>query len=346
VIKDFILSSLEDSYDDTFKAASEMNCDLIISHGLSYGSVLVAEKLKIPWIFTALQPIIMLSADDVSVPPEMPWVINLRKLGTNFYRHLMDLGTARFAEWAEPIYSLRYKLKLTTDIPNPVLGGHFSPHLNLALFSKYFAPAAKDWPAHTVQTGFPFYDNVDLGQPGMSDELHKFLESGDPPIIFTLGSAAVMDAQDFYSESLEAARLLGKRCVLLTGHKSGNADNLKLDNDCIAVDYAPYTQILPRGCVTVHQGGIGTTSQALRSGKPMVIMPYGHDQPDNAARCVRLEVAKMIERRNYCASTSANTISQLLQNDRIKAKVRLIGEKISSENGPIDAADAIESILG
>jgi UDP:flavonoid glycosyltransferase YjiC (YdhE family) len=30
----------------------------------------------------------------------------------------------------------------------------------------------------------------------------------------------------------------------------------------------------------VHQGGIGTTAQALRAGRPMLIVPFSHDQPD------------------------------------------------------------------
>ena len=34
----------------------------------------------------------------------------------------------------------------------------------------------------------------------------------------------------------------------------------------------------------VHQGAIGITEQALRAGRPMLVMPSNNDQSDNAAR--------------------------------------------------------------
>ena len=68
----------------------------------------------------------------------------------------------------------------------------------------------------TLQTGFCFYDGQsDLGK--MPEELTEFLDAGEPPVVFTLGSAAVMDARDFFEESAKAARILKRRAVLLYG---------------------------------------------------------------------------------------------------------------------------------
>ena len=61
-------------------------------------------------------------------------------------------------------------------------------------------------------------------------------------------------------------------------------------------EYAPYSALFPRAALVVHQGGVGTTAQCLRAGKPMLIMPYSHDQPDNARRMRRLKVARVIQR--------------------------------------------------
>jgi spore coat polysaccharide biosynthesis predicted glycosyltransferase SpsG len=47
---------------------------------------------------------------------------------------------------------------------------------------------------------------------------------------------------------------------------------------------------MPRASVVVHQGGIGTTAEALRSGRPMLVVPFAHDQYDNAERVRRLGV--------------------------------------------------------
>ncbi|MFM9108664.1 MAG: glycosyltransferase [Chloroflexota bacterium] len=52
----------------------------------------------------------------------------------------------------------------------------------------------------------------------------------------------------------------------------------------IATPYAPLSALLPRARAVIHQGGIGTLAQAMRSGQPSLIVPFAHDQPDNAAR--------------------------------------------------------------
>ena len=49
-----------------------------------------------------------------------------------------------------------------------------------------------------------------------------------------------------------------------------------------AFGYAPYSGLFPRCSAIVHQGGVGTTAQAMRSGRPMLVVPFGFDQHDNA----------------------------------------------------------------
>ena len=80
-----------------------------------------------------------------------------------------------------------------------------------------------------------------------------------------------MAAGDFYEESIKAAQQLGRRAVLLIG-KTDKAPNV-MDSSIYVTDYAPYSELLPRAAATVHQGGIGTTAQALRAGRPMIIVP-------------------------------------------------------------------------
>jgi UDP:flavonoid glycosyltransferase YjiC (YdhE family) len=53
-----------------------------------------------------------------------------------------------------------------------------------------------------------------------------------------------------------------------------------------AAPVSPAGDLFPRAAVIVHQGGVGTTGQALRAGVPTLIVPFSHNQPDNAARTV------------------------------------------------------------
>lgn len=92
----------------------------------------------------------------------------------------------------------------------------------------------------------------------------------------------------------------------------------------------------------MHQGGIGTTAQALRSGRPTIVMPYSHDQPDNAARLERLGTSRTIPRKQYSASRAAKELSKLLGNPSYAAKAAEIGRIVQAENGVGVACDAIE----
>jgi rhamnosyltransferase subunit B len=197
-----------------------------------------------------------------------------------------------------------------------------------------------DWATKTIVTGFTFFDGSQ--EMKLAPELMQFLSAGKPPIVFTLGSAAVMTPGNFYQESIQAARRLNCRAVLLTGK---NALPRDLAKGMIAVNYAPYSQIFSQACAVVHQGGIGTTAQALRAGRPTLVMPYSHDQPDNAARVERLGTSRTLPRKQYSASRVVKELSELFQNPSYAAKSAEIGQIIQAEDGVGVACDAIEKQL-
>ena len=95
----------------------------------------------------------------------------------------------------------------------------------------------------------------------------------------------------------------------------------------------------------MHQAGIGTTAQALRAGKPMLIVPFSHDQPDNGARMVRLGVAKVIGRRQYSAATAAEALRGLLDDPAYRERGAAAAGQIHRENGAGAAATVIERLL-
>jgi UDP:flavonoid glycosyltransferase YjiC (YdhE family) len=109
--------------------------------------------------------------------------------------------------------------------------------------------------------------------------------------------------------------------------------------------YAPYSQIFPHAAVIVHQGGSGTVGQALRAGRPMLIVPYGWDQPDNAARVERLGAGLHVPRTKYSASTAAAALERLLGDPRFATRAAELGAQLQQEDGLTAACDAIESVL-
>jgi UDP:flavonoid glycosyltransferase YjiC (YdhE family) len=248
------------------------------------------------------------------------------------------------AGWAAPVHELRRELGLP-PAAHPIFEGKHARDLVLALFSAELGAPQPDWPRQVVQTGFAFHDRLEPGA-GLSPELVRFLAEGDPPVVFTLGSAAVFDAGRFYLESVDAAVSLGRRAVLLVGFDPDNVPRSPLPAGVIAVEYAPFSELFPRAAAIVHQGGAGTTGQAMRAGRPMLVMPFSHDQPDNAARVVRLGVARVIERRRYRADRAAMALRGLLDDPAYAEAGAKVRARMAGEKGAGAAVDAILARFG
>jgi UDP:flavonoid glycosyltransferase YjiC (YdhE family) len=77
----------------------------------------------------------------------------------------------------------------------------------------------------------------------------------------------------------------------------------------------------------------------------MLIVPFSHDQPDNAARMVRLGVARVIGRRQYSAVTAAEALRGLLDDPAYRERGAAAAAQIQRENGAATAAEMIESLL-
>src|SRR5262249_37624071 len=285
--------------------AATDGADLLLTHPLPLLGPIVAQKKGLPWVSSVLAPASFLSVYDPTVPPQWPGLHKLMRLSPWVGRGVMALAERQLDKLMQPVYEIRAELGLPRG-KQPILGGQHSPSCVLALFSKVMAAPQPDWPPHTIVTGFPFYDRRDFfGENAIAKELVDFLDAGEPPIVFTLGSAAIWVAKDFYRESIAAANALGKRALLLIGH-ARNMPPRPLPPGVAAFEYAPYSEVLPRACAIVHQGGVGTTGQGLRSGRPVLILPHAHDQFDNAARVARLGCGRALPRPRYDARTATS----------------------------------------
>ncbi|MGH8653234.1 MAG: glycosyltransferase [Gammaproteobacteria bacterium] len=137
---------------------------------------------------------------------------------------------------------------------------------------------------------------------------------------------------------------MGERALLLVDD-AAEVTRDPMPPGMAAFDYVPHSRILPHAKAIVLAGGIGTTSQALRAGKPLVIVPFAHDQFDNAARVERLGVGLVISRERYTAKRAATALERLLGTPSFARKASDIGRRVQSEDGIAVACDAIEQVL-
>ncbi len=318
-------------------AAQDPANTVVAAQSLALGARLAHEKLGVPLATIHLQPSLIRSIIDPSInrfpmpdwfPPPLrrAWwrladaLVIDRALGFDLNAFRAELGLPPlmriFDQWLHA--------------PQRVLG----------LFPDWFAPPQADWPPQVRLTGFPVYDGGDGG--GLPDDLQRFLDGGDAPLIFTYGSAMQHGAQ-LFAASIAATQLLGRRAVLLTRDRSQLP--AALPPEIHHQPYVPLGALLPHAALLGHHGGIGTMSQGLAAGTPQLVLPLTHDQPDNARRLERLGAGMSLSPARLQPRAVARALEALTGNHALRARCRELAQRIDAQSARAAAADCIEQLV-
>ncbi|MCB0729017.1 MAG: glycosyltransferase family 1 protein [Ignavibacteriae bacterium] len=340
IARELIIPYSEENYNTLLQATE--NCDLIISHVLTFFSPVVAEKRGIPWLTVMLQPATIMSAYD---PPAFSFALNLPEykfLGPAFFKILFNVFAKFSYNWFKPIYELRKKEGLKNAYANPLMK-YFSPYGTLVLFPRSFAAPQEDWPANSYQLGFPLYSDP---ESTLSDNVTDFLDKGDEPLVFTLGSAVVQMKSDFFKIAFKAVKQTGVRAVFLTGdNKDHITDEMSADEQVCISGYESYPLLFPKCKAIVHQCGIGTTSQALYSGKPQIMIPFAHDQPDNARIIKNLGCGEIVFAKKLSVEKLVKAINEVTGNKQYQINAEKYREELLENDFEMNFLEAVEKIL-
>lgn len=339
--REVIFPHVEESYRAFLEVAGK--ADLIVSGILSYFAPLCARKLGKPWASVMLSPMTFWSVYDPPVIPTMEFLRYAYRFGPDFNRFLFREIFRVSAEWARPVQELRAREGIQ-DESNPLTQGAASTYLNLGMYSRLLGEVQPDFPPNTLLTGFVLFDQ-DLTHQELSPALQDFLGSGEPPVVFTLGSTCVMKHGRLFDLFHEVASKAGSRAVVLTGKINYERYRGRSSGKVFFEDYAPFSKLFPHASCIVHQGGIGTTGQAMHSGKPMVILPEVNDQHDNLERVKRLGIAKGIQMKRVNGWRLRSAIETILADGAYSDRAARVSRQVRGESGVKAAADAIEKLL-
>lgn len=316
---------------DAIKQHIDPNQTIVVGSSLAMGARVAQEKFGIPGVTIHLQPLDFRSTID---PPKFPNTFLSRRMPRWVNAMQFWAMDAVVDRWMGPNLNA-FRAELGLPPARQILRDWWnSPQRVIGLFPDWFAPPQPDWPSQTRLTGFPLYD--ERGVTPLSPDLTRFLQEGDAPIAFTFGSA-MWHAREILQTSARACALLKRRGILLTRHREQVPTDLP--PGVIHVDFAPFSELLPQCCALVHHGGIGTCSQALAAGIPHLVMPHAHDQPDNAARLVRLGVAAKLEPKQFRPARVAQEMERLLGSSEVSRRCKEVAKWF-------DGKDAIEETCG
>lgn len=291
---------------------------VVLTSCLGVGALMARETDQIPVLTIHLQPSVIWSNE---APPKLPnmygprWMLNLQYW----------LARTTLLPWlaGRPVNRVRarYGLRPVAD----VMRWWNSPDGVLCLFPEWYCPPATDWP-RVMQASFPLWD---AGRDQtLSTEVQQFLDAGEPPVVFTPGSANRFGAE-FFAEALAATRQIGSRALLL----SKFPDQVPpLPDHAAHFAYVPFEQLLPRCAAVVHHGGIGSTAQAIRAGTPQLIMALAHDQFDNGERVQRLSLGRWLPSSKFRATRVAQELSELLGNAAYREHAQAASDRLQGND--------------
>lgn len=342
ILDEIYLRFLRETFEDTSAAAE--GADVIVTHSLLVGANLAAEAAGLPCARVALAPMYVQSAASPSYTPPAPYVLQPRSRAAIGYNRLVrsiiragvDLRMRRLREFRRKIGLPRTREDFFLDFGAPNGASKI-----FGLYSPRFAPPPPDGPRNMEVPGFPFYAARDERRRALDEPLQAFLAAGEAPIVFTLGSFAPQVSGDFYDVSISAARALGRRAVLLAGPKDAARLASRSGPDIFVGHDAPHDRLFPFACCIVHHGGIGTTAQALRAGKPQLIVPFFGDQPDHGKRIERVGAGFALKLSDYDARRATEALARLADERHARA-ARDLAAAMREEKGVEAIADWAE----
>jgi UDP:flavonoid glycosyltransferase YjiC (YdhE family) len=311
---------------------------VVAASGIALGARIAQDKFGIPTATIHLQPSIIRSLVDQGL-------VGTRRIAASqpmwFKRAFFAL-----ADWAVVDHHLKRPLnefRATLGLPpiNRVLRRWVhSPQCVIGFFPEWFAAPQPDWPPHTHLVGFPLWDGGDNQMP-LPAEAEEFLSAGEPPLIFTPGSAG-STMQRFFLESVAAAHELGRRAMLVTNYPAQLPR--ALPRGVKAFGYLPFSVVLPRAALLIYHGGIGTLAQAIKAGIPHLVVPNGHDQFDNGWRIEQLGLGGSLPQRRYRAGRVKEKINTVLSDGALQRHAREYAARIDSAGALMRACELIEGL--
>ena len=308
---------------------------MIVAPVSAFGARIAQEFLKIPLVSVCIQPSLLRSVSQPPVLKPLPLSHQMPRVWNRSWLWLADRAMVDPLVRAETD-GFRGELKLP-----PVRRGFgpwsLSPLLVLGLFPEWFAPPQADWPPQVRLTGFPLFDEGEAA--ALLPEAVAFLNAGEPPVVFTPGSA-MRHGRAFFKSAVDACHQLNMRALLMTRYQDQVPGNLKPSIG--SYKFLPYSRLFPQARLVVHHGGIGTASQALRAGVPQLVMPMAFDQHDNASRLERLGVAECVSPGRFSARAVARAIARLVESRHVAESCRRCAELLRATNHLDEPCQLIE----
>ena len=167
--------------------------------------------------------------------------------------------------------------------------------------------------------------------------------AGDEPLVLVGMSSTYMDHADVLQRAVTALGSLPVRGLVTTG-PSLATDAIEAPANVTVVERAPHSHVLRHASAVVTHAGHGTVIKSLAAGVPVVALPLGRDQLDNAARVAHHGAGLRLQPKAG-AETIASAVTRVIDEPSFGANAHRLAEAIAVETAE-DRAVAELEVLG
>lgn len=163
-------------------------------------------------------------------------------------------------------------------------------------------------------------------------------------VYFTLGTIFNLESGDLFERVLQGLGTLRVDVVATVG-RNLDPDELGPQPANVRIErYLPQSEVLPRCRAVVSHGGSGSLLAALAHGLPSVLLPMGADQPQNAARCEQLGVARVLDAVRTTPEDVREAVTDVLADPSYRSAAERIADEIAALPGPEHTVPLLERL--
>ena len=165
---------------------------------------------------------------------------------------------------------------------------------------------------------------------------------GDAPLVLVGMSSTFMDHGDVLQRAATALGGLPVRGLVTTG-RTIPIDSIDAPANVTVVERAPHSEVLRHAAAVVTHAGHGTVIKSLAAGVPVVAVPLGRDQLDNAARVVHHGAGLRLKRK---ASSDAigRAVRRVVDEPSFRAGAERLAAAIAEEIAEDRAVEELEGL--
>ncbi len=169
-------------------------------------------------------------------------------------------------------------------------------------------------------------------------------EEGAPWVLVSI-SSQTQDDIPLAEAALAALADRPVRVVVTVGPGHDPAELGPVPGNARVERTVPHAAILERGLLLVSHAGHGSVMKALWAGRPMVLVPWGRDQPGVAARAQALGVAEVVRRDRASSEALSAAVEAALASEPMREAAARSATRLRGRDAPAAAASLLETLL-